>query len=372
MRLLLLSNNLTEGAVTNQFIDLSYHFSDNHEVYAGALLGGVDDTAEEELTDNGASVVRFSFGKKNPWTAGMELHRFLNQNVDVLNTHLVRAGVVGRVVAAVADVPAVVSTQQKVHPQHDRKQRLLKGLTLPLADGVTSISNAVADSFPWSISTLLDHTVEQRTIHNAVDPSMFASQPDGLPEELRHHFEGDAPVVTTVGRLIPVKNHETLVDATAELTDMYPDIRVLIIGDGDLRGDLERRAERRGVSDNVVFAGWLHRPEVAACVSAADVFAMPSHAEGLGVALIEAMVAGSPAAASDIPVFHEVLDGTGLFASPTDPEDWAETIDRYLSDDELAKRNADTAQERARRVFSPKKISEEYLNFYRFLLNESY
>ena len=369
MRLLLLTNNLTGGAVTNQFIDLSSHLSEYHEVYVGALLGGVDDTAEKELVANGASVVRFSFGGADSLTASKELYRFLNDNVDILNTHLVRAGIVGRIFAAAVDIPVVVSTQQKVHPQHNRKQRLLKGLTLPLADGVTSISETVADSFPWWVSMLLNHTVEQRIIHNAVDPGMFASPPKQPPVGLRQHFESEAPAVISVGRLIPVKNHELLIDATAKLTETHPDVRTLIVGDGDRREELERRTERRGVADNVIFTGWLHRSEVAACVAAADVFAMPSRAEGLGVALIEAMIAAAPVVISDIPVFHEVVGDTGLFASLSDPVEWARTIETYVSDEALAQANGTAAQERARQVFSPERVSEGYLHFYATLLS---
>ncbi|MFC7135280.1 MULTISPECIES: glycosyltransferase family 4 protein [Salinibaculum] len=366
MRLLLLTNNLTEGAITNQFIDLSQYFSEEHEVYTGALLGGVDDTAAKSLKENGAKVVRFEFGRTDFVTASKELLQFLNNNVDVLNTHLVRAGVVGRMVALFSDVSVVVSTQQKVHHEHTAKQRLTKGLTLPLADGMTSISNAVADSFPRWISTMLNWNVDQRVIYNAVNPTMFESPPE-LQPELRTHFDGDGPVVTTVGRLIPVKNHEVLIDATAKIVETYPEMSLVIVGDGELRGDLERQANERGISDNVVFTGWLSRPEVAASVSAADVFAMSSRAEGLGVALIEAMITGTPVVVSDIPVFHEAVGDTGLFASSFDADDWASTVGRYFSNEALTERKGNAARQRAKDVFSPEAVNEKYISFFKEL-----
>lgn len=363
MRILLLTNNLIQGAVTNQFIDLSQCFTEDHEVYVGALLGGVDDTAAKALKRNGATVVRFEFGDTNFVTASKNLLRFLNNNVDVLNTHLIRAGVVGRTLALLSNVSVVVSTQQKVHPEHTAKQRIAKGLTLPFADGITSISKAVADAFPQWISTTLNRSVDERVIFNAVDPSTFESPPE-LPPELQMHFAEDGPVLTTVGRLIPVKNQEILIDAAAKLTDSYPELRLVLVGDGALRSDLERQAENLDLLDNVVFTGWLSRPEVASCVAAADVFAMPSRAEGLGVALIEAMITGTPVVTSDIPVFHESVEETGLFASQFDADDWADKIDRYLTDEALANRKGNQARQRAKQVFSPEAISEEYLAFF--------
>jgi glycosyltransferase involved in cell wall biosynthesis len=181
-----------------------------------------------------------------------------------------------------------------------------------------------------------------------IDLERFASGKPALPK--------DAPLVGNVARLAPQKDHATLIEAAR----LVPGARFAIVGDGELRADLERRAE--GLS--VVFTG--ARDDVPDLLASFDVFAFPSLYEGLCVAVIEAQAAGVPVVATPVGGIREtVVDGeTGLLVPPRNPQALAAAIRRLLDDRELAHRLADEARRRVGKRFSEQRMVEETLRVY--------
>jgi glycosyltransferase involved in cell wall biosynthesis len=112
-------------------------------------------------------------------------------------------------------------------------------------------------------------------------------------------------IFLTVGRLIPVKEHSTLLTAFAQAA-RHND-RLLVVGDGPLREALERQASELGIAEQVDFPGLLPRDDVYRLLAHADVFASPSRIEGLPVSVLEAMAAGLPVVLSDIPPHREII-----------------------------------------------------------------
>jgi glycosyltransferase involved in cell wall biosynthesis len=120
---------------------------------------------------------------------------------------------------------------------------------------------------------------------------------------LRRH---DRPVALAVGRLMPQKNHRLLVRAFARVREST-DARLVILGDGPLRGDLERLVHELGLDDHVSMPGFCPNPYPA--MAASDVFVLPSAWEGSPGVLIEAMATGTPVVATDCPSGpREILD----------------------------------------------------------------
>lgn len=362
MKILLLTNNLTGGAISHQFIDIGGVIGDEHEVYAGALLGGTDPTVVEELESEGCTVVRFSFGDEGSLSAGREFYRFL-EDVDVLHTHLVRAGVFGRIFGRLANVPIIVSTEQKVHTEHNSKQRVMNGLTLPLADAVTTISDAVADSFSWWEDFLLEGSTKRKTVYNTVNPELVQSSRARPPTAYEEFTSTAEPLIGAVGRLIPVKNHEVLVEALPQIQENHPSAKLIIVGDGELKERLKSLSRELNVEDSVVITGWVERKQVYRILHSVDIYAMPSLAEGMGVALVEAMFAEKPIVVSDIPIFHEIAGEAALFAED-DATKWTEQISKLTNRPTLAEQKGTRARKRAARKFSPSAVAERYIELY--------
>lgn len=123
---------------------------------------------------------------------------------------------------------------------------------------------------------------------------------------------GDGPVIATAGRLVPVKDHHTLIAAFAMLRSRRP-ARLVIFGEGPLEGELRAQAAALGVSQSVLLPGYVNDP--SACYRAADLFVLSSTSEGFGNVLIEAMAEGVPAVSTDAPHGPREILADGLFGS---------------------------------------------------------
>jgi glycosyltransferase involved in cell wall biosynthesis len=181
----------------------------------------------------------------------------------------------------------------------------------------------------------------------------------------------DASVVGTVGSLSKEKGHAYLLEAAANVTQIFPNAVFLLIGNGRERKNLERTAYRLGVDDKVIFAGT--RNDVPEILSILDVFVLPSLKEGLPMALLEAGAAGVPTIATRVGAIPGVVeDGvTGTLVPSKNSTAIANAIIRMLSDRNAASEMADNAFERVRDNYSSEKMAVKYLAMYKELLSQN-
>jgi colanic acid/amylovoran biosynthesis glycosyltransferase len=164
----------------------------------------------------------------------------------------------------------------------------------------------------------------------------------------KRHVEpvGVTPVVTTVGRLAPEKGQTVLIDALAELRDRGITARVELIGAGPLQQTLRAAAFARGIEDRVDFVGELPPHEVAERLRRSTVFCLPSFAEGLPVAMMEAMAMGAPVVATHVNGIPELaVNGrSALTVAPGDAQALAGALETVLADPAGARCRADEAR----------------------------
>ncbi len=171
-------------------------------------------------------------------------------------------------------------------------------------------------------------------------------------------------LVISVGRLVYYKGFEHLIRAMTEVSG-----RLLIVGDGPLRGRLEALANELNVVDRVIFAGEMQNTAVIPYYHASDVFALASVArsEAFGIVQIEAMAAGLPvintSLDSGVP-FVSLHGETGLTVPPEDPHAMAGAINRLLDDQALRQRLGQAGRQRARQEFSLKTMTNRTLAVY--------
>lgn len=165
----------------------------------------------------------------------------------------------------------------------------------------------------------------------------------GAEPALRH----DGPIVGNVARLAKQKGQAVLIDAAPGVLARYPDARFVLVGEGELRGELEARVRALGLTDRFLFTG--ERDDVPELLASFDVFAFPSLFEGLCLAVIEAQAAGVPVVATPVGGIREtVVPGeTGVLVPPRDPAALATAIVRLLEDRYEAGRLAQEARRRA-------------------------
>jgi glycosyltransferase involved in cell wall biosynthesis len=170
---------------------------------------------------------------------------------------------------------------------------------------------------------------------------------------LRHEFSlaPDVPLVGIVGRLSPIKNHYLFLEVAARIAAVRPDVRFLVVGDGELGSAIRARTHRLKLSNRVIFAGW--RSDLAQIYGDLDVLVSCSDNEGMPISLIEAMAAGCPVLATDVGGVPDLIDDnqTGLLVPARDPSRLTATLLRLLQDGALARGLAASAQSRVRARF---------------------
>ena len=184
------------------------------------------------------------------------------------------------------------------------------------------------------------------TLHNSVDiDKVLASQ--NAPTNHYAFERRDLPIVITAGRLTPRKRYDVLLRAASLLAAKIK-FTLAIIGDGELREDLERLASTLGIADRTLFLGFVPNPW--SYISKASVFALSSDNEGFGNVLVEAMACGVPVVATRAPYGPEYIisnEENGLLVPVRDPEALANAVRRLLVDQELRKRCIEAGFKRA-------------------------
>jgi len=174
--------------------------------------------------------------------------------------------------------------------------------------------------------------------------------PNGIPLDA---FENAQPVTFAhvpidvvrlifVARCHPQKDHATLLRALAAV----PDAHLFLVGDGPLRPALEEMAQSLGIRDRVTFLGW--RQDVAGVLKASDIYVHSTHSDGFGIAACEAMAAGLPVVASDVPGLAQVVAGAGILFPEGDDKTLAQYLNALIKSPEKQREMGRASLQRAR------------------------
>lgn len=258
-------------------------------------------------------------------------------NYDLVHTHTSKAGLLGRIAASICGVTAIV------HASHGT---ILQGYFSPfvtqcfalLERFAASLSDRIVCLTREEIGQYLDAGIgskEQYTnIFNGIDLKAFESrQVDRASLRVQFGYAPDDVVCITAGRLVPVKGQSDLLEAFARARASAPALKLLIIGDGELRDALDHQVNTLGIADHVLFLGW--RDDVPELLDAGDIFVLTSLNEGLGLVLIEAMAKRLPVIATAVGGVPEVVDHgvTGELVPAQAPEAIATALVSLGSDE---------------------------------------
>jgi glycosyltransferase involved in cell wall biosynthesis len=293
---------------------------------------------------------------------------------DVVHCHLYRACVYGRIAARLAGVPAIVTTEHSLLGTVIEGRRTTEGIRLLyratelLGHGTVAVSQSVADSLaewgvPGSRIVLIPNGVDAARYRQPAPVRAAGRQSAraalGLPQ--------DAFVIGGLGRLVPGKRFDVLIDALALMP--HPAARtpwLLLVGEGVERAALERRARAAGVAERVVFAG--ERDDVPELLTAMDVLAAPSEAETFGLALIEGLAAGLPVRWSSGPALAELpgASAPGARRLASDPQAYAADLGALSAGRPRSPGRA-PAQPEAVRHYDAARLALEVADLYRRL-----
>ncbi len=295
----------------------------------------------------------------------LALARYLRRvRPHILHSSIVEANF-HAILASLGARPRVLITEEVGVPSHKAAARLAFRLLYARCQAVIGVTQAVCDYVTQVDGCAPDRV---RLVYNCAGPDYFPERPaPRAPRDPGRPFR-----LLAVGRLVPVKNHETLLRAFAVVARRHPDVRLAIAGSGPLEGQLRSISESLGLQRHVEWLGF--RSDVRALLATADAFVLPSHSEGCSISLIEAMATGVPALGSRVPGILEVLGPTahGNTAPAADVAAWVNLLDRFVTLDarELAQ-IAEQSQRRAYELFSPKAYVRRLETLYRELFAQS-
>lgn len=305
-----------------------------------------------ELRRLGAAHQRVTLGRRSPVTtvrAGAQLAPVMRRlSPDIVHTHNVRASVAARIALFLSRGRGVlVPTVHGLAPEDYRGAARVLRL---VAERVVACAPAVGDSL--AAAGLPRERIDVITNGAGLEPA-DADRIERLAKQLALT---PRPLVVGMGRLVQQKDWPTFIEATSRLQDA----QVVVAGEGELRPELEKEAERHGGA--VRFVGPVS--DVAALLGLATCVVSTSTWEGLPLSLLEALSLGVPAVATSVDgVTDLVPTGAAILVEPRDPGAVTTAIRSVLSDAGLRRSLGETAR-RASRGWSTERMLEEYRSAY--------
>jgi glycosyltransferase involved in cell wall biosynthesis len=201
------------------------------------------------------------------------------------------------------------------------------------------------------------------TVHEGIDVEhVLAAPPVNVHEAffLPHH----APLVGNVGALVPHKGQRHLIEAAHLVVQQLPDVRFVILGEGELREHLERLVRDYRLEKHVLLPGF--RVDVLGCIKGFDLFVMSSVTEGLGTSLLDAMACSRAIVATTAGGIPEVVEDqvTGLLVEPRDHHALAAAIVRLIGDEQSRQRMGGAGFDRVSERFTVERMVVETANVY--------
>jgi glycosyltransferase involved in cell wall biosynthesis len=277
----------------------------------------------------GGRVFYSDYGRLNPASL-LDIARVARQTqTDLLHLHGYKACTLGRIVGALLGMPVVLH-EHAAFPTMPPYQKLADWLLAPLNDRVVVNCEAVAE-FCVERRSMDPENIE--IIFNGVPLDEFREVSDSAAAEAAEELGigADTPVVGTVARLEEQKGITHFLNAVPAVKEECPDVKVLIVGDGTLRGALEEEARQLGIADNVIFTG--ERRDVPRLYKLMDVKVISSIYEGTTLTVFEAMATGTPVVATTVDGVEEVIEdgATGMLVPPKDAASIAEVVTDLLT-----------------------------------------
>ncbi|MCC4309528.1 glycosyltransferase [Alcanivorax marinus] len=360
MRILLSITSLGVGGAERLVTGLADYFAAaGHQVVVVAFHG------EIELRPVHPAILVVGLGmRRSPWgviTALWKLRRMIRSfRPDVINSHLVHANILTRLLRLVTIMPRLVSSAHNTNEEGCGRM-LAYRLTDYLADISSNVSEEAVAAFEEQRAIRPGRMV---AIHNGIDTRVFVfDKIERFRVRAELGLNDDTPLLLAVGRLWEAKDYPNLLNAFARMSDQVAGPHLAIVGDGPLCKELGALAGALGVAHRVHFLGIRH--DIPAVMAASDVFVLSSAWEGFGLVVAEAMACERPVVATDSGGVREVVGDAGFLVPSSDSEALAQSIEAALAlSPEARVELGRAARQRVVTNFSLATTAERYLALY--------
>lgn len=184
----------------------------------------------------------------------------------------------------------------------------LKKWILKKADAITAVSNALAKKL-----SVIGKSSNMFVFPMGIHTSVFS--PEAKTDEVKKKWNIHGKYILYVGEIIESKGVVLLIDALPAIFQKYPDMYLVLVGNGNLKEELTEKCRRLNLSGRVIFTGALPNRELPPYFASAELLVLPSYNEGFGLVVAEALSCGTPALTTDLESIHDIIKNneTGFF-----------------------------------------------------------
>lgn len=365
MKILLITSHLKIGGIPVYTTTLANHLRKNgHKIFVASSGGELRAELSSEIVHINVPLSTKSVLSPKVWVAVFKLRRLIkDESIDIIHAQTRVAHFTAHILSKTTGVPYVVTWHGFYRPHLFRK-------FLPCWGNRTiAISDAVAQNLKEAFGR---DDAKIRVVLNGIDGDKFRAEDyEANRSQIRARYGlNDAPVIGIVSRLAPEKGHMVLLEAFAGLLGDIPTAQLIIIGDGKIRGELERKTEQLGIKRSVFFFGQILN--VAEFLAIMDVFVRPSTVEGFGLGVVEAMMMHRPVVTSDLSEFRQILDGgkAGLLVKPGNSASLKDALSKLLCEPAFAGDLGRAGYEYAVKNFSAERMTSDIENIYKEVVHE--
>jgi glycosyltransferase involved in cell wall biosynthesis len=360
MRILHISSAVDFGGGEKHIVDLGRGLvARGHEVYLALRPTNRWQSRADYLSDDHILHVsiRNSFGVFSAKRIG----DFAKENeIDIIHAHVARDYIPASIASIASKRSKFVLTRHVMFPLKPFNRFALKNLSRAI--GVSpAVCEHLVTLFPKENVTSIPNGIDMPRLD---EQERFASR-----KRFRefHSISDDAPLIGTVGQLIPLKGQRELVLAAGEVIKVVPNARFVIVGEDNsssknFRRELKRLAGVLGIADNILWLDWAE--DLPALLAALDIYVSPSHSESFGIATLEAMAAGIAVVATRTDGSKELLGDNKLLVPFGDPKALADRIVELIKDENLRHSIAGKLQKRAAENYSLAEMVERIESLY--------
>jgi len=325
--------------------------------------GNLTDMLKEIAEENGHEFVAVKYMKKFriDIKAILRLRGVIeSRKIDVVHVTSGYTAIAGTLASLGLKVPIIFTFQNPV--EFSRKTRLFFAFLSLRINLRIAVSKATAYSVDHG-GFIFPLRKTNYVIYNGIDLQRFVP----IHTDDAKRFLGLCGFLTvgSVGKLIPRKGYKYLLNAIPKIKKFFPNIKIVLTGDGEEEKNLKFLSQKLGLQEDVIFLGT--RRDIPKIMSSFDVFVLPSLSEGIPFAILEALALKKPVVATDVGGVPEaVIEGrTGFLVPPEDSDSLAQAIISLLQDPELAKRLGEEGRQLVEERFNIKNIVKEYEILYR-------
>lgn len=289
---------------------------------------------------------------------------------DIVYAHSSKAGALTRLAAINLGIPVIYNPHGWAFNMRQSKlksftYKMIERVQVPFTRKIICISESEKKS---ALKNRICKDNKLQVINNGIDFKDIDQKPSITREQLG--ISKDTFVVGQIGRLSEQKSPDIFVKMAVKVKKVIPNSFFIMVGDGDLKGQIIQEIKDEGLEDSFLITGWVDNP--TSYLAVMDVATLLSRWEGFGLALAEYMYAGVPLVATNVDAIPSIVENgvTGMLVPKDSPQDIADTVVKLSNDKALKAKLIDNARKVVRNKYNIQRVAMQTINVYQHISNK--